>query len=85
MCNIKNILFILIIPFVLFLYTGCTNQKKLPSACKEKPAAGNCKAAFQCYYYNSKTKKCEMFIWGGCAGNVPFRTLEECQKQCGCK
>jgi hypothetical protein len=79
----KSLIFFITVSFLVI--SACGNQKKLPSACKEKPAAGNCKAAFQCYYYNPKTKKCEMFIWVGCAGNVPFRTLEECQKQCGCK
>ena len=24
------------------------------------------------YYFNQQTEICEMFIWGGCAGLVPF-------------
>jgi len=52
--------------------------------CKQVPEAGSCEALFTKYYFYTKTKKCETFIWGGCNGVVPFDTMEECLA-CGCK
>uniref|UniRef100_A0A3B4X2Z2 BPTI/Kunitz inhibitor domain-containing protein n=1 Tax=Seriola lalandi dorsalis TaxID=1841481 RepID=A0A3B4X2Z2_SERLL len=37
--------------------------------CKVEPQAGPCRAAFQHWYYNSRTGNCEPFIYGGCRGN----------------
>lgn len=51
-------------------------------SCTLKPETGPCKALFEKYYYNEKEKKCAVFFWGGCAGVVPFETLEECKKAC---
>lgn len=46
------------------------------------PEAGECRAAFEIYYFDQSTQSCQKFIWGGCGGVVPFETLEECQKSC---
>lgn len=54
------------------------------SPCDLKPDAGNCRAMHIRYYYDPVEKKCKQFIYGGCDGVVPFRTLEECKKSCGC-
>ena len=50
--------------------------------CQLKPEAGQCAAYFERYFYNQDTKQCEKFIWGGCAGVVPFQTLKDCQSSC---
>jgi hypothetical protein len=55
-----------------------------PAACTLVPESGPCNAAFVRYYYDPKEKKCKPFTWGGCAGVVPFQTLQECQN-CGCQ
>ncbi|KIH55254.1 Kunitz/Bovine pancreatic trypsin inhibitor domain protein [Ancylostoma duodenale] len=35
------------------------------------------------FYYETKEKKCKMFIYGGCRGNGNnFLTEEECKKKC---
>lgn len=52
--------------------------------CNEKPDPGMCRAYMPRYYYDSTEKKCKEFIYGGCQGNVPFETLEECQRACHC-
>ena len=41
-----------------------------------------CKAMFIKYYFNTSSNKCEEFIWGGCGGNVPFKSLKECKQTC---
>uniref|UniRef100_A0A8C3IV38 BPTI/Kunitz inhibitor domain-containing protein n=1 Tax=Chrysemys picta bellii TaxID=8478 RepID=A0A8C3IV38_CHRPI len=36
------------------------------------------------YFYNSATKRCEEFIYGGCQGNANrFPSVDECLKTCG--
>jgi len=55
-----------------------------PAACALVPDAGMCNAAFVRYYFDPRDKQCKPFTWGGCAGVVPFKTLQECQ-DCGCK
>ena len=79
----RKISLILSLAVFISIAVSCGSQKQLPSACLKKPDAGNCKAAFHRYYYSPETKKCEMFIWGGCGGNVPFETMVECRKMCG--
>uniref|UniRef100_A0A8C2TS45 Tissue factor pathway inhibitor n=1 Tax=Coturnix japonica TaxID=93934 RepID=A0A8C2TS45_COTJA len=44
---------------------------------------GICRGFFSRYFYNKETKKCELFMYGGCLGNRNnFRSLEECQATC---
>lgn len=50
--------------------------------CGLKPERGPCKAIFDKYYFDTGTNKCNMFIYGGCDGVVPFETQEECDKAC---
>lgn len=63
------------------LVLSCGDKK--PEACNLTPDAGDCLAAIPRYYYNQQTGQCEMFIWGGCGGVVPFETLQECEA-CEC-
>ncbi|KAJ7305057.1 hypothetical protein JRQ81_010855 [Phrynocephalus forsythii] len=45
---------------------------------------GRCKAAFERYYYDTVTRRCEPFIYGGCGGNANnFLTNSECIRECG--
>ncbi|CDF36859.1 unnamed protein product [Chondrus crispus] len=44
------------------------------------PDSGPCYGAFPRYFYNQDTKKCAQFIWGGCHGVVPFKTLDHCKR-----
>ena len=51
-------------------------------SCDQYPDPGPCFAAIEIFYFNQETNLCESFIWGGCAGIVPFETLIDCQNQC---
>lgn len=51
--------------------------------CFDEIDPGLCKAAFVRYAYNSKRKRCEQFLWGGCAANGNnFETMEACKQAC---
>lgn len=73
---------IIILPLLILLSFSACSSKQLSEKCFEKPESGMCKAYFPKYYFNTKSKSCEKFIWGGCRGNVPFDTIEECKQEC---
>jgi len=51
--------------------------------CSLPKVVGRCKADFLNFYYNSTTKTCESFIYGGCGGNRNrFRTKTACETIC---
>ncbi len=60
-----------------------SNNRHEPTArCQQKPDSGQCRAAFQRFYFDQTTQQCQVFLWGGCKGSVPFDSLSECQKIC---
>jgi len=45
---------------------------------------GRCRAAFPRVYFDSKTKQCKNFRYGGCGGNSNnFKSIADCQAKCG--
>ena len=65
-----------IINFVFTLYTVCSLPKQ----------SGLCKAYIPRYYYDTKTRKCTKFIYGGCGGNANnFSSKLGCYLKCGRK
>ena len=46
--------------------------------CTLLPDAGPCEAAIPAWYFDQDFGACTQFSWGGCAGTVPFETLEDC-------
>ncbi|CAH3121610.1 unnamed protein product [Porites lobata] len=84
-----------------FIYGGCGGNENnfekegdckasckpasAPNRCYLEKKVGHCRAAFDRYFYNKTTRKCEQFTYGGCDGNANrFMTLEECQSFCKC-
>ena len=54
------------------------------SECDEPKEAGPCMAYFQRWFFNLATKKCEIFIYGGCQGNQNnFESQKICEYYCG--
>lgn len=88
---LKNILPVLFIVTLVLTMGNCNrknaqnNEVKLDANCQLTPEPGPCKGAFKMYYFDQEEKTCKSFIWGGCNGVVPFKTLEECQEKCNCK
>ncbi|XP_068441861.1 kunitz-type protease inhibitor 2-like [Clinocottus analis] len=51
--------------------------------CGAEPQVGPCRAAFEHWYYNSKTGNCQTFIYGGCRGNKNnYVSKESCVATC---
>nr|XP_025044610.1 papilin-like isoform X2 [Pelodiscus sinensis] len=81
----------------MFIYGGClgnenrfsTKEECLracgqPAICKLPVEPGPCFTYVPNYFYNSVTKRCEEFIYGGCQGNENrFPNMDECLKICG--
>lgn len=65
---------------------GLPPLKLVHSFCAMKADDGPCKAIHIRYFFNIKSRKCEVFEYGGCHGNENnFLTLEECQEKCVAK
>ncbi|KAI9586506.1 hypothetical protein GQX74_002353 [Glossina fuscipes] len=53
------------------------------SDCSLPKEIGPCRASYLKFYYNSGTKACNEFFYGGCQGNANrFDTKEECENLC---
>ncbi|CAN8009769.1 unnamed protein product, partial [Ixodes pacificus] len=51
--------------------------------CKRPAKPGMCAGYFPRWFFNTKTGKCEEFVYGGCQSNGNnFATLEQCQYTC---
>src|SRR5687767_8657807 len=62
----------------------CKDECKNSGRCTLTPDIGPCDAVFTRYYYDKVEKKCKPFSWGGCAGVVPFDSMEACEDGCNC-
>lgn len=83
----KNKKYLVILIITLFIFTSFlvfykVSYKDIPLKCFERGVSGGCEAMIYRYQYNPVNKKCEAFLWGGCAGYVPFQDLNSCQKIC---
>nr|XP_006202771.3 early lactation protein-like [Vicugna pacos] len=59
------------------------SSQTLPALCQLPPERGPCKAFLRRYSYNSTSRECECFIYGGCQGNANnFETMEICLRVC---
>lgn len=81
----KIIITLIVVIFLMLALTQCKKECIKSDRCDLIPDAGLCMAYIPRYYYDKEDKKCKEFIWGGCNGIVPFKTIEECEKKCNCK
>nr|XP_039258617.1 papilin-like [Styela clava] len=65
-------------------YDRFGNEVNCEPVCKQEKDPGPCEALIPRYYYNTESRRCERFIYGGCQGNENnFKTLKKCQRTCG--
>nr|P0DQR1.1 RecName: Full=Kunitz-like toxin PcKuz3; AltName: Full=Kunitz-type serine protease inhibitor PcKuz3; AltName: Full=PI-sphenopitoxin-Pc1c; Short=PI-SPTX-Pc1c [Palythoa caribaeorum] len=51
--------------------------------CQQPVKPGLCEAYIPRFFYNTSSKQCEKFIYGGCGGNSNrFLTMKACQDKC---
>ena len=50
--------------------------------CRTAPEKGPCKGLFERFYFDGKSQTCKPFHWGGCQGEVPFKTRDTCENTC---
>ncbi|XP_060627760.2 kunitz-type serine protease inhibitor textilinin-2-like [Anolis sagrei] len=70
---------------LLLLWAGLSLAKKdeKRDICRLPPETGPCKSSIPRFFFNPKTRKCEVFIYGGCRGNKNnFMTEKECLQAC---
>uniref|UniRef100_A0A8C3XPQ2 BPTI/Kunitz inhibitor domain-containing protein n=1 Tax=Chelydra serpentina TaxID=8475 RepID=A0A8C3XPQ2_CHESE len=66
------------------LFAWRTLLRPSNAICQLPAEPGPCFAYMPSYFYNSATKRCEKFIYGGCQGNGNrFPNMDECLKTCG--
>ncbi|XP_055295189.1 boophilin-H2-like [Sitodiplosis mosellana] len=52
--------------------------------CALDSSDGNCEAYYPKFFFNSKVRRCELFLYGGCGGNANrFNNMRECESKCG--
>ncbi|CAG0880940.1 unnamed protein product [Darwinula stevensoni] len=66
--------------------TACiqdSSSEVFVSLCELAKEVGPCKGRLQRYYFDTETRKCMEFTYGGCKGNPNnFPTLQDCQSTC---
>ncbi|CAM5095124.1 unnamed protein product [Natator depressus] len=63
---------------------GTRCSEPVSNFCQLSPDTGPCKAWVPRLFYNSSSRHCELFIYGGCQGNQNnFAVEEECLQACG--
>ncbi|XP_031572467.1 U-actitoxin-Avd3n-like [Actinia tenebrosa] len=69
--------------FLVCLFLVADVSYGIDSICLLPKVVGRCRARFHRFYYDSKTRRCEGFIYGGCGGNANnFSTMKECLETC---
>ena len=71
---------------------GCTGQSRRCGSgpgsdqrqvCQQEKQVGPCRGTFKRWYYDTNSKQCREFFFGGCRGNSNnFIKYEDCDKRC---
>ncbi|KAL1474952.1 hypothetical protein MTO96_037642, partial [Rhipicephalus appendiculatus] len=71
-------------PFLLgLMLRSHSSAVASPALCTYPADRGPCFARMLRFFYNTLTKTCEQFVYGGCGGNANnFRAFDECEKKC---
>ena len=52
--------------------------------CELPPEVGPCRGQYPRWFFNTTSRECELFLYGGCQGNQnQFETIHECIDHCG--
>ncbi|KAH7945886.1 hypothetical protein HPB49_016848 [Dermacentor silvarum] len=68
---------------VAIVVTGASAQGR-PRLCSLSPDRGPCRGNIPRFYFDSSSRTCRRFIYGGCKGNENrFNTPGQCTRVCG--
>nr|CAH0101411.1 unnamed protein product [Daphnia galeata] len=79
------VVFILLAVASLFVSAAPAPNRNARSApgCFLPVSRGVCKGHFGRYYYDSSSRSCQSFVYGGCADNANnFYSLSDCRRTC---
>nr|XP_039249651.1 isoinhibitor K-like [Styela clava] len=83
-CHLIFLLVVLLTSNTLAKRRGRARICPRPYYCYSESETGPCRAFFRKFYYNTRTGRCELFIYGGCQGNANrFDNYHECSATCG--
>ena len=52
--------------------------------CELPSEVGPCRGQYPRWFFNTTSRECELFLYGGCQGNQnQFETIHECIDHCG--
>ena len=52
--------------------------------CELPPEVGPCRGQYPRWFFNTTSRECELFLYGGCQGNQnQFESIHECIDHCG--
>lgn len=58
----------------------------IPEQCRLPRESGPCHGYYQRWYYSMENRQCQMFIYGGCDGNMNrYNTFEHCDAVCNAR
>ncbi|XP_049525183.1 isoinhibitor K-like [Dermacentor silvarum] len=74
---------VLAVLLVAIAVTGASAQGR-PRLCSLPPVQGTCRGYFPAFYFDSSSRTCRQFIYGGCKGNQNrFESFRQCTRVCG--
>lgn len=84
MLIIKLFIITSVIVIAFHLFSNRLVFSLVPDKCAGPPEAGSCKNFIYKWRYDTATKECTTFVWGGCNGNPlnRFNTEAECLHHC---
>ncbi|KAL3196084.1 hypothetical protein MRX96_015628 [Rhipicephalus microplus] len=78
MCRLAMLAVLLVAAFV----TASSTQRG-PQQCFFPPDRGPCRAFVPSFYFDSSSRTCRDFVYGGCQGNANrFKTRRQCLLSC---
>lgn len=71
--------FFSVLPYSVMAVLLVASARASHPACDLVPDPGPCRAFFRRFFWDKESATCKPFIYGGCGGAVPFRSVSQCE------